>query len=160
MFELDTGYLSDGWRFYDQSPMAGDSDWMSGGFNFGPLSTAQYTVGPVPDGLVNSGTRSSNEWSWFDQSKISAGFSDVLNAGLSGLKGALANEISGNSKKQGTSFWDVLKMSSLDRFTSSQTGRQLRSDVLASQFRTAMQSPMTWVMLAVAIVGGIYLLRR
>ena len=133
---------------------------MLDGFNFGPYETLQFAVPGAPEGMVASQNRADTEWAWFDQSKLAATFGDVLNAGIGAAKAALNQEISGRNQQTGQSFFDVLKNSALDRFSSSKTGRDIRSEVLASQVRTAFQNPIMLVAMGLGLVLIVALMRR
>src|SRR3990167_5815818 len=135
---------------------SGPTDYVSvpvdDGFSFGPYVEAQSYSPGLPDGAIAPSNTANTEWYWFDQSKLSATFSDVLNAGIGAAKVALNQEIAGNNKNTGLGFFEVLRNSALDRFSSSQTGQEIRSQVLASQVRTFFQNPLAWVLVAILII--------
>lgn len=134
-----------------------DDNYTNDGFNYGPFSTSQYSGAPVPDGAVAT-TERANASSWFDQSKLTASFFDVLNAGIGAVKETIAQESQGGTP--GKSFFDVFKQSGLDLFSSSKTGQAFRGEVIDSQFRLLMQNPITWVALTAVAIGAFVLLRR
>lgn len=134
-----------------------DDNYVSDGFNYGPFATSQYGGSPTPDGAV-AVTQRANSSSWFDQSRITAGFSDILNAGVGAVKATIAQEAKGG--QPGKSFFDVFSQAGLDLFSSSKTGQAFRGQVVQSQFRLLMQNPVTWIALTAVVIGGIFMLRR
>lgn len=134
-----------------------DDNYSNDGFNYGPFSTSQYGGGSTPDGAVSI-TQRANSSSWFDQSKITSFFSDVLNSGVGAVKATVAQEAKGGIP--GKSFFDVFSQAGLDLFSSSKTGQAFRGQVVQSQFRLLMQNPVTWIALTAAGIGLFVVLRK
>jgi hypothetical protein len=132
-------------------------NYTNDGFNYGPFSTSQYGGSPTPDGAVTT-TERANSSSWFDQSKLTAGFNDILNAGVGAFKTTIAQESKGG--QPGKSFFDVFSQAGLDLFSSSKTGQAFRGQVVQSQFRLLMQNPVTWIVLTAAGIGLFVALRK
>jgi hypothetical protein len=148
----------DWWDAITQASGGGvDDNYTSDGFNFGPFATSQYGGSSTPDGAVAT-TERANASSWFDQSKLTATFNDILNAGVGAVKTTIAQESKGGTP--GQSFFDVFGQAGLDIFSSSKTGQAFRGQVVNSQFRLLMQNPITWVALTAAVIGVIYFVRR
>lgn len=134
-----------------------DDNYSNDGFNFGPFATSQYSGTPTPDGAVSI-TERANSSSWFDQSKLTAGFSDIMNAGVGAFKSTVAQEAKGG--QPGKSFFDTFSQAGLDLFSSSKTGQAFRGQVVQSQFRLLLQNPVTWIVLTAAGIGLFVFLRK
>jgi len=146
------------WEAITEATIGGVADnYSNDGFNYGPFAASQYSGTSVPDGAVAVNERA-NASSWFDQSKISATFSDILNAGVGAVKATIAQEAKGGIP--GKSFFDVFSQAGLDLFSSSKTGQAFRGQVVQSQFRLLMQNPITWVAITAAVIGIFVVLRK
>lgn len=150
--------MADWWDAVTQASGGGvDDNYSNDGFNFGPFSTSQYGGSPTPDGAVAI-TQRANSSSWFSQDKLSAGFSDILAAGVGAVKATVAQEAKGGVP--GKSFFDVFSQAGLDLFSSSKTGQAFRGQVVQSQFRLLLQNPVTWIVLTAAGIGLFVFLRK
>lgn len=157
-FTLDSYNLGDTFSTDIFGGSSYENDTMGDGFTYGPYATSQYDTfagPPAPDGLVAVQNRSANEFSWFDQSTLRSTFNDILSAGIGAAKVAVDQEIRGSNQNTGMNFFDVLRNSALDRFSSSKTGKEIRSQVLASQIRTFFSNPLY---LIVTLAGVAFLM--
>lgn len=134
-----------------------DDNYSNDGFNFGPFATSQYGGSSTPDGAVAI-TQRANASSWFDQSKLTAGFQDILNAGVGAFKATIAQEARGGIP--GKSFFDVFSQAGLDLFSSSKTGQGFRRQVVQSQFRMLFQNPVTWIGLTIIGIVVVMMIRK
>jgi hypothetical protein len=150
--------MADWWDAITEASGGGtDDNYTNDGFNYGPFSTSQYSGTSTPDGAVAT-TERANASSWFDQSKLSATFSDILNSGVGAIKATVAQEAKGG--QPGKSFFDVFSQAGMDLFSSSKTGQAFRGQVVQSQFRLLMANPVTWVAITAAAIGLFVVLRK
>lgn len=119
----------------------------------------------APGGSTTAGSMGSVNGSFtpFDQSKLSNSLFDVMSSGIQTIStsvgkaasSAVAGAMNPNSQAQN----NFLK-SFFTNFSSTKTGQQVQQQAIAGTITSYMQSPITWLVLAVGIVALVFVAKK